>query len=56
MQFDLGAHRKPRQHYFDTKSQLKEFEAILESDFLSYLHPSVVASMKSLIARQLRKL
>jgi len=35
----------------EAKEEFDELESILESDFLSYLHPNVVASMKRLIAR-----
>jgi len=36
----------------DTQQALDELEAILESDFLSYIPPSVVAGMKRVIARR----
>jgi hypothetical protein len=36
----------------EARRRLDELEWVLESDYLSYLHPRVVASMKQLIARQ----
>lgn len=56
MQLDWRTQQKPDHLLYDAKSGLDELESVLDSDFMNYLHPSVVASMKRLIARKRRQI
>ncbi len=49
---DVRAPYRGVQYRHTLQQSLDEFEAILESDFLSYIPPSVISSMKRVIARK----
>ena len=52
MNVNVGTKGYASRSNLEARRRLDELELILESDYLSYLHPRVVASMKRLIARQ----
>ena len=55
MQLDWRQQQKTDNFLYNAKSGLDELESVIDSDFMNYLHPNVVASMKRLIAKKRRQ-
>lgn len=56
MQLDWRQQQKPDHFLYNAQSGLDELESVLDSEFMNYLHPHVIASMKRLIAKKRRQI